>query len=106
MAEKKHGCEAGHRDLLQVTGATEDGGYTYVRRRADHEVEVGTLQFPEEGKSMQNPMILSPVNKKGLFEVEEVGGASDTKGPAKVTTDDYRVGWDRIFGGTGTVGQA
>ena len=108
MADEKDDCKLGHRDLLRVTGETKDGGFTYIRHRADHEAEVGVLKIPKEGQSMQStPVTLTRV-EDDLFEVEEIGTStsSESKGPAKVTTDDYRMGWDRIFGGPKTVGQA
>ena len=101
-------CKIGHRDLLQMTGVTKDGDYTYVRHRANHEGETGVLRIPKEGKPLQNPIALKSVNDQGLFEVEVLAGVSEpvSKGPAKVSTDEYRDGWDRIFGGKKTVGQA
>jgi hypothetical protein len=108
--DEKHDCKLGHRDLLQVTGVTEKGDYTYVRHLPDHSAEVGVLRIPEEGKSMQSPIALKAVNDQGLFEVEDLrssgGPTQTTKGPAKITTEEYRTGWNRIFGGSKTVGQA
>lgn len=36
----------------------------------------------------------------------EVVGANARSGPAKVSTDEYRSGWDHIFGDKQEVGQA
>lgn len=38
----------------------------------------------------------------GLYEVVD----PHSKGPCKVATEDYRCGWDRIFGGRQEVGRA
>ena len=88
------------RDLLQITGVTKDGDYSYVRQRPDDDIEVGLLRTPEEGKPMQRPVALKALNDSGFFEVEPLVEplVSPSKGPTKVTTEEYRVGWERVCG--------
>lgn len=96
------------KDLLQITGVTQYGDYSYVRQRPNDEMEVGLLRNPQEGKPMNSPLAMKAVNETGLYEVEELvsGTLAPSKGPAKVNSDEFRTGWDRIFGGPKTVGQA
>lgn len=97
------------KDLLQITGATDDGKFTYIRQQPGRDTEVGILKIPEEGKAMRSPLSLKAVNDRGLYEVEELmagTSAPASKGPAKVNSDEFRDGWDRIFGAPKTIGQA
>lgn len=40
----------------------------------------------------------------GVYDV--VSDTRDASGPAKVTNDKYRNGWDSVFGGRQPIGQA
>lgn len=98
------------KDFLTV-GPDFGEGPVYLRHRADHTLETGVLRGIEEGKPINAPL----VNLKGregsnVFDVEEIGDfrsqGRPASGPAMVATDSFREGWDRIFGGRQSVGEA
>lgn len=96
------------KDVLFVGApATEGGGAPVVRLR-EGRVETGELREAQEGKPIIGELVkLSkrPEHER-LFNVEVLAkgpGAAparalEHKGPARVSTDKYREGWEAIFG--------
>lgn len=110
MSEGRDGSddEGGARDVALVIDRTEDrGGYRILRRRhPDSEVELGTIRPLEEGRPIEGEVV-------SLRPREDVPFAYDVKteleaptssrrftedGPAQIATEQYRRGWDAIWG--------
>jgi hypothetical protein len=98
------------KDLALVFGPSEDGeGYRMLRRRADSEVvEAGTLHPLREGRAITGEVVsLAPRPEAPfLFDCETDQELSAPRapalgGPPQVATDEYRRGWDAIWGGRG-----
>lgn len=58
-----------------------------------------------EGQPLQKDAVILKHHEGSLYEVEPVF-PSDGKGPAKVTSNAYRQGWEGIFGSRSPVGDA
>lgn len=97
-------------DLVLVGGPSAHGAGADVLRIRDGRIETGELRALKEGQPVIGELVKlsSRPEHERLFDVEVLArGAqpkSDTpalpprKGPAKVSTDAYRSGWDAIFG--------
>lgn len=91
-----------HDDVALLYARSEDGRSFAVLRRSNDEIRLGTLRTLEEGKPIHGEVVSlrprsdSPV----LFDVETQHGATGAPragGPPKVTTREYRKGWDSIW---------
>jgi hypothetical protein len=110
MSEGRDGSdnEGGARDVALVIDRTEDrGGYRILRRRhPDSEVELGTIRPLEEGRPIEGEVVsLRPredvpfaYDVKTELEVNAGGRRFTEDGPAQIATDQYRRGWDAIWG--------
>jgi hypothetical protein len=95
------------RDVALIVDRTEDNeGFQILRRRGeDAPVEVGTMRPLREGQPIDGEVVslrqrrdlpfLYDV-KTELADPEPRRGTSD--GPAQVASDEYRRGWDAIWG--------
>lgn len=83
----------------------EDGRFPYIRHQPNGTVTTGLVGPPcSEGRPMGDSLCLK--HEQGpVFRVVHEHKGAPAKGPAKVTTDAYREGWEGIFGQR-TVGQA
>lgn len=99
--------EARRKDLALVFGPSDDGqGFNVLRRRAGSEaVEAGTLRPLREGHAITGEVVqLQPRPEAPfLFDCEtdeelSTPRAPSLVGPAQVATDEYRRGWDAIWG--------
>jgi len=95
------------KDLALVFGPSADGrGVHVLRRRSDSPtVEAGILRPLEEGRAITGEVVhLEPrAEAPFLFDCEtdeelSTPGARDA-GPPRVATEEYRRGWDAIWGG-------
>ncbi len=96
VAEKKS-CSGV--DLVKLGPPGPNGARAAIRHTKDHQFELGVVAptaLAPEGQAVH----LTP-RGGDLYEVTEVTHS----GPAQVSSDAYRNGWDRIFGSK-TVGQA
>jgi hypothetical protein len=108
MAE--HGKVA-KKDLALVFGQSQDGDEVHIlRRRADtNTVEAGTLRPLREGKAITGEVVHLEQREEApfLFDCEtdeELSGPASqahSGGPPQVATDEYRRGWDAIWGSNG-----
>lgn len=96
------GCPFGGRDVV-IAGPTTQSGQACVRHKSDHTVELGEMRPVAEGRPLFGELVR--ISGDGpAYDVESVydtaSGESEAsgKGPAKVTTEAYRRGWDAIFG--------
>jgi len=112
MAKRTAGSRRKPRDLgdvAVVVGRTEDNeGLQILRRRGEEEpVELGTLRPLKEGQPIGGEVIsLKPrrahpflCDVKVELPQQEIAGRPTSDGPAQVASDEYRSGWDAIWGG-------
>ena len=97
------------RDVALVLDQTEDrAGYRILRhRRASDEIELGSIVPLEEGRPIQGEVV-SLTRREDvpfLYDVEtELPDPVNrerrpvSQGPAQVATEDYRRGWEAIWG--------
>ena len=96
---KKNGSQD---DVALVYSCSEDGrSYGVLRRRKD-EIQLGALRMLEEGKPIHGEVVsLRPrADSPVLFDVETQHDATamrEASGPPKVTTEEYRQGWESIW---------
>jgi hypothetical protein len=89
------------KDTFRVDGVTADGALVGVRRRGSKETP-GTLHAFVQGRPLPgNGEFVKATRRPGsneleLEDLEEVSVSG--KGPAKVSTNAYRKGFDRVFG--------
>ena len=94
------------KDLALVFGPSADGeGVNVLRRRAGTEaVEAGTLRPLREGRAIMGEVVHLEQRREApfLFDCETDEELStpraDSAGPPQVATDEYRRGWDAIWG--------
>jgi hypothetical protein len=95
------------KDLALVFGPSPDGdGVNVLRRRAGSRVvEAGTLRPLREGRAITGEVVhLEPrAEAPFLFDCEtdaelSTAQAPPLTGPPQVATDEYRRGWDVIWG--------
>lgn len=110
MSEEDGSGEAGSsgapHDVLLVGGPAASGAGAEVLRFRDGRVETGELHAIREGQPLHGELVqLRPrPEHERLFEVEVLvegpkpATTQTRKGPAKISTDAYRSGWDAIFG--------
>ena len=91
-------------DVALVFGRDEHGVHVLRRRGPDAPVEAGVLQPLVEGRPITEEVISLRPRPEGpmVFDVSTVlerptpRAAGD--GPSQVATEEYRKGWDTIFG--------
>lgn len=90
------------------------GARVAVRHTADHQTEVAMTRIAKEGDNLNGSRVIFGRPEGNVVhivdELDLRGGEPAThrttqSGPAQVATDEYRDGWDRIFGQR-AVGQA
>jgi hypothetical protein len=97
------------KDLALVFGPSPDGeGLNILRRRAGSDaVEAGTLRPLQEGRAILGEVVHLSQREEApfLFDCETDEELSTTRppqqqlaGPPQVATDEYRRGWDAIWG--------
>lgn len=123
MSERDGGDREAKEDLVLFHSPTESGDGIRVIRKRDDAVELGELRPMREGQPIHGDVVrLTPREEHALLfdcevvvpsprpkepppppaqEPPEVKQLSH-KGPARVTTDAYRGGWEAIFGGKRT----
>ncbi len=89
-------------DVVLVHGRTEDGkGLEVLRKRGDT-LAAGQMRPMEEGKAITGEVVsLRPRSESPLlFDVDVLHAPEPGRaGPAQVSTDSYRAGWQAVFGG-------
>jgi hypothetical protein len=102
------------RDVALVLNRTEDAeGYQVLRHRgADNQVEFGTMRPLKEGRPIDGEVISLSAREDlpFLYDVKtelpdphgETRRRPTSDGPAQIATEEYRKGWDAIWGATAT----
>ena len=98
-------------DVVILGPPTADGAGVHVLRARDEKVEVGELRALEEGRPIVGEIVTLAPRKdnprvcdvKDSYRAPSSAGAAAAlalahKGPAKISTEAYRDGWDEIFG--------
>ena len=93
------------KDVALVLDRTEDKqGFHVLRRRGeDKEVEIGTVRPLREGKEIDGEVVSFRPRKDVpfVYDVRTELPARErptSDGPAQVATDEYRRGWEAIWG--------
>jgi hypothetical protein len=97
------------KDLALVFGPAEDGdGVNILRRRAGSgNVEAGTVRPLREGRAITGEVVRLDPREEAPFlfdcETDEelstaTQAAPQLSGPPQVATEEYRRGWDAIWG--------
>jgi hypothetical protein len=91
------------RDVAMIVGRDSDGFQVLRRRAEDQPVEMGTIRPLQEGKPIDGEVVSLKQRKDMpfLFDVRTqlaLEQRRSTDGPAQVATDEYRRGWDAIWG--------
>jgi len=91
-----------------VFGPADDGaGYKMLRRRAGtSEVEAGTIRPLQEGRAITGEVVQLQPRPEAPFlfdcetdqELSTVAAEPAMSGPPQVATEEYRRGWDAIWG--------
>ncbi len=89
-------------DVVLIHGRNDDGALQILRKKGD-ELSAGELRPIEEGKPIQGDVVtLRPRKEMPLLcDVEEevkLPRPKGTKKPAKVASDQYRAGWEKLWG--------
>jgi hypothetical protein len=98
-------------DTLYV-GPGIDGVHPCVTKTADNQHVPGRVRALKHGENIiGEALITQPTDEPGIYKVVDTiqGQAAPetpkaTNGPAQVATDEYRDGWERIFGAKPAVG--
>ncbi len=113
MSEKPEGSS----DVLLVSGPAPDGNGAQVLRQRDGKVELGLLRPVVSGQALTGELVrlsqrpelpvLFDVHVEATAPIAERPGRTDDPGaaparghagPAKVSSDTFRAGWDAIWG--------
>lgn len=109
MDEKKpHPCPDG--DVLKVGPELPGGARPFIRHKKDHEIQTGIITPVREGEALngRNVFHLESRTQDDDFDVTEIATAPTPQGtgPAMVNSEEFKTGWDRIFGSKPAVGEA
>ncbi len=108
----KHECDG--KDYLHMGPQVEaDGSRACLRHMPDHTWREGILRPVKEGQPLRSdlPCVAVERQEDGTFSVQELMPGSRTEeaatssGPAMVNSENFKTGWDRVFG-KATVGVA
>ena len=90
------------KDVVVLGPPTADGGGFHVLRAREECLEAGELRALEQGQPIQGEVVtLEPrKDQPRVLDVTDswIPPGPRAKGPAKVSTQAYREGWDEIFG--------
>lgn len=103
-AEPADAAHAPERDVVFVRGPSDDGAGVEVLRLKGDALSAGELRAVKEGQPIHGDLLrLSQrADHERLFDVEVLAeppraAPGPRKGPAKVTSEAYRQGWDNVF---------
>lgn len=90
-------------DVVLIHGRSEDGALKILRKKGD-QLSAGELRPMEEGKPIEGDVLkLRPRKEMPLLcDVEEEVKIPKSTGalekPARVASDRYRAGWEKLWG--------
>jgi len=84
---------------LHVLGREPDGSVAVERYLPDGTVQSGTLHAHQDGKPLgPSEEYVKVVPENGCYRCETIyRGEAAPRGPARVTSEEYREGWDAIW---------
>jgi hypothetical protein len=102
-------------DVVLVGAPLPSGIGHHVLRKRGERLEAGSIKPLEEGKPIHGDLVrLKAREEPGLYDVQvehaaaqstgaqptdvAARGPEERSGPAQVASDDYRRGWNRLFG--------
>src|SRR3954470_690049 len=108
MAKRSEGGKRSRkiRDVAMIVDRTEDNeGFQILRRRnEDGPAAPGTMRPPREGKPVDGEVVSLRQRRDLPFlfdvkpELADDSRRATSDGPAQVATEEYRRGWDAIWG--------
>ena len=105
MAKRPGGSKRSKpKDIALIVDRTEDReGFQVLRRRGeDQPIELGTLRPLRDGKPIEGEVVSLRPREDHPFvcdvHTELDARRATAAGPAQVASDDYRKGWDTIWG--------
>lgn len=103
MTDEKKPCPDS--DVLQAGPELPGGARPFIRHTKDHEIQAGMMTPVREGEPLNGRKVfyLEGREQDGDFDVTEITPGT---GPAKVNSEKFKTGWDRIFGAKPSVGEA
>lgn len=90
-------------DLLVMGPSLGEGGQRPYVRQNEEGTRVGVLRPVKEGESLTEDALV--VEHRGPGPIYKVTPVFD-KAKSRPSTESYRQGWEKVFGGGRTVGQA
>lgn len=107
MADEKRD----HPETAYLGPASPDGGRVCVHHVKGDEYRAGVVYPLQDGRPVSPDSELVQLTERegaaaGVYNFKSLGKVSEHAGPAMVSNDAYRDGWDKIFGKRSTVGQA
>lgn len=117
MADDDNDNGGGGNDFMKVGPEMGNGMRPYIRHKSDCSMETGWVKPHADGEpigyadgliELQGREGDDVFNVRTLYERERAPQdvAGQKSGPAMVSNNAFRSGWDRIFGNKTTVGQA
>ena len=106
----------GVRDVALLYAPTDDGKGARILRARDGNIEAGEVRPAKDGQPLQGAElvrleprpdapcvcdvhVLHQAEKRDASVPSVTPAVEPTGRPAQVATDDYRLNWDRVFGG-------
>lgn len=96
-----HKCDG--KDFLHMGPQVEaDGSRACIRHMPDHSWREGVLRPVKEGQPLRTDLPCVAVERQddGTYSVQELmpGTKQESSGPAMVNSENFKTGWDRVFG--------
>jgi len=93
----------GKQDVVLLGPPTADGAGVHVIRAREERIETGELRALQEGKPIVGEVVTLKPRKENprvcdVADSFSSEGGRSHKGPARVSSQAYRDGWDEIFG--------
>lgn len=102
-------CPGKGQDVMHLGPEVGRGFRPFVRHTPACRMKTGFVRPAQEGEVLLRGAVYLEHRKGGAYDVvAEVPPMAEegASGPTRVATDEYRTGWDRIFGGSQVVGEA
>ncbi len=105
--KKPKSCEG--EDSLFAGPELPNGYQPFIRHRADHSIQKGIMRPVVDGEPIHDgTLYLERRGESNVYDVRDefivpkAETQAASKGPAKVNSEKFRAGWDRIFGNVET----
>ena len=104
MCSKKDDCQG--KDSVVLGPDIGEGKRPFIRHDTEHNFSIGTMRPIKNGQPIPEDAVSLKKIKGSHYEVQPIPEEVRNGRPAKVSSPEYRDGWDRIFGKKPTIGLA